>query len=265
MDKVPPPYRFTDFSDYARPFARRLVRTLLPTPVQPVHLTLAFVAAGLAAAALLALDRYPILAGALLLLKSGLDAADGALARARRQPSRVGRFADSVGDFVVNLAVYAGLGWAAWQQSGLAGYAGLALAALLSGMLQVSLFNHYYLLYRAQSGGDRTSQVIEMPEAAYAGDNPAVLAALYQAYRLIYGWQDALVAALERATGAATLAVQPGFMTATSVLGLGTQLLVIALCAAAGRPVWALWLFVTLFNAYGLALVGWRAWQARAE
>jgi hypothetical protein len=44
------------------------------------------------------------------------------------------------------------------------------------------------------------------------------------------------------------------------VLGLGTQLLVTAVCAALGRPAFALWLFVAPFNVYWLILLIVRRW-----
>jgi hypothetical protein len=115
--------------------------------------------------------------------------------------------------------------------------------------LQVSIFNHYYVRYRAQVGGDRTSQVSETAATQYPWDNPTALRWLFAMYRAIYGWQDALVAALDRVIGGETSRpLSPAYMTAVSVLGLGTQLLFLAVCAALGRPVWALWLFVTVFN-----------------
>jgi phosphatidylglycerophosphate synthase len=259
VDKVPAGHTFLDLSDYARPFARWLVRRLLPAPIAPNHLTLAFTVAGLAAAAIFSAGRWLPGAGLLLLLKSGLDAADGALARARARPSRVGRFLDSNADFVVNLAVYGGIAWAAFRDSGQWGYFILAALALVSALLQVSLFNHYYIRYRTQTGGDRTSQLNETAAAGYAWDNPTVLRYVFGAYRAIYGWQDRLVTALDRfVSGGSQRPITPAFMTANSVLGLGTQLLVIALCAFINQPVWALWLFATVFNLYALALAASR-------
>lgn len=256
MDKVPTTSAFLDFSDYARPAARWLVRALLPTRVSPNAITAAFTVAGLAAAALLAVDRWLIVAGLLVILKSGLDAADGALARGRGRPSRVGRFFDSVMDFVVNVALYAGIAAGAQLRGAGPEVYLLALVALVSALLQVSIFNHYYIRYRAQVGGDRTSQVSETAETQYPWDNPATLRLLFGLYRTIYGWQDALVAALDRAlAGSASRLLSPAFMTAVSVLGLGTQMLVIAVCAVVGQPVWSLWLFVTVLNLYAVGLM----------
>ena len=256
MDKVPTTDAFLDFSDYARPAARWLVRRLLNTTVSPNAITAAFTVAGLAAAALLAVDRWLVLAAARVIIKSGLDAADGALARGRGKPSRVGRFFDSVMDFVVNVALCFGIAAGAQLRGADASVYWLALAALVSALLQVSIFNHYYVRYRAQVGGDRTSQVSETAATQYPWDNPTALKWLFAAYRAIYGWQDALVAALDRLiAGRGNRPITPAYMTAVSVLGLGTQLLFLAICAALGQPVWALWLFVTLFNLYAIGLM----------
>jgi phosphatidylglycerophosphate synthase len=262
-DKVPRSHAFLDLSDYARPFARWLVQRLLPTPITPPQVTLAFTIAGLGAAALLATNRLPPLAAALILLKSGLDAADGALARARCRPSRVGRFLDSLADFVTNVALYGALGYAGWRATGQAGYWPLAALACVSAMLQVSLFNHYYVRYRSQAGGDTTSQVHEREGDHFPWDNPRYVRLLLRLYRWVYGWQDAVVAALDHWANPRPTPLQPSFMTATTVLGLGTQLLIIAVLAALGQPVAALWLFVTLFNLYAAGLLLWRALTSR--
>jgi phosphatidylglycerophosphate synthase len=253
--KVPAEYDFLDISDFARPVARWLVNILLSTSVSPIHITLAFTAVGLAAAVLFALDRWLWLAGGLLLVKSCLDGADGSLARARGTPSRVGRFLDSVCDFVVNLAVFGGIAVGEIQRGSSPAVVLVALAALLCAMLQVSLYNRYYVLYRAQMGGDQTSNVTEDAAGGYPGDNPAWLRRLYIAYRVIYGWQDGLVAKLDQALAPHQPPLTARFLSAASILGLGTQLLVIAVCAFLGAPVLSLWAFLTAFNTFALALL----------
>ena len=253
--KVPPSHSFFDVSDLAGPAGRWLAARLVDSPVSPIHLTLAFTAAGLAAALLLAIGHGLWLAAALLLIKSALDAADGGLARLRRRPSRVGRFLDSDCDFVVNLAVFAGIAAGIVGRTGHGGYVPLAFLAFVSAMLQVSIFNHYYLRYRAATGGDQTSQVSEDTPSGYAWDNRTWLEPLYLAYRAIYGWQDALITRLDQRAAPNGPAPSRRFMTAVSVMGLGTQLLVIAVCAVIGHPEWSLWLFVTVFNIYAAGLI----------
>ncbi len=252
MDKVPPERAFFDVSDYARPAARWLVRWLLPTPITPIHLTLAFTVVGGCAAGLFAVQQAVPLAGLLLLLKSLLDAADGALARARGRPSRVGRFLDSVCDFVVMGVVFVGI---AVGRGGGAGTFGLALLALTSATLQGSVFSYYYVRYRAESGGDTTSRVNESEATGYAWDNPRALRILHTLYTIIYAWQDQLMDWVDRRLVPSARPLRREFLTATTVLGLGAQLLVIALCAFLSRPEWALWLFPTVFNGYWLLLL----------
>lgn len=252
MDKVPAERAFLDLSDYARPLARWLVRWLLPTPITPIHLTLAFTAVGFGAALLFAVNRALPLAGLLVLLKSMLDAADGALARARGRPSRVGRFLDSVCDFVVMGAVCIGI--AIGRGGGLDNF-GLALIAWLCATLQGSVFSYYYVRYRAESGGDTTSRIDESKSAGYAWDNALALRVLHTLYTLIYAWQDALMHWIDRRLAPTPHPLRRDFLTATTVLGLGTQLLVIAVCAFLNQPGWALWLFTTVFNGYALTLL----------
>jgi len=251
MDKVPTQAAFLDLSDYARPVALWLVRMLLPTPITPIHLTWAFTGAGAAAALLFALNRWLPLAGLLLLIKSMLDAADGSLARARGRPSRVGRFLDSVCDFAVTGMVFGGIaigagGPTVWL---------LAALATVSATLQCSVFSYYYVRYRTQTGGDRTSQVDEREARGYEWDHPIALRVTHTLYRLIYSWQDVLMDRLDRWVAPPGTQLTPSFLTATTVLGLGAQLLVTAVCAALGQPVWALWAFVTLFNFYWALLL----------
>lgn len=255
MDKVPPQAAFLDLSDYARPAALWLVRTLLPTPITSIHLTLAFTGVGFAAAALFASNRWFPLAGALLLIKSMLDAADGSLARARQKPSRVGRFLDSVCDFVVTVTVFFGIAAGRQLQTGETGYWLLAALAVLFATLQGSVFSYYYVRYRAQTGGDQTSKVDENTGGGYAWDNPTALKVLHALYRIIYSWQDLLMDRLDRRIAPKGVQLKPSFLTATTVLGLGSQLLLTAICATLGQPVVALWSFVTVFNVYWLVLL----------
>ena len=111
FDKVQSTDKFLDLSDYARPIARQLTRALVNTRITPIQITIAYTLIGLIAALLFATGIYlnSVIAGALLLVKSTLDAVDGSLARARQRPSRVGRFLDSICDYFINAAVFLGI------------------------------------------------------------------------------------------------------------------------------------------------------------
>jgi hypothetical protein len=280
IQKLPEQARFHDLSDYARPLAGLIVSALLPTRVSPIHITLAYTALGLMAGGLFAAGTYGggLMAGLLLLAKSALDAADGSLARARGRPSRVGRYLDSVCDFVVNLAAFGGLAFAEAGRTGSAWAYLVAGAALIVATLEGSVFNFYNVLQRRRAGGDPTSLLDEREAQPYPWDHPGLTAALQAAYLAIYGWQDRFVARLDRLatgisanaptanaptanaptanaptanaptanapTGEASAAPSAAFLTATTALGLGTQLLVIAAFAAAGRPFWSMYVFL---------------------
>jgi hypothetical protein len=120
---------------------------------------------------------------------------------------------------------------------------------------------HYRMvmgLLRAVADAVVTSRADESALDAKVGDNLVILKILQSLYRIVYGWQDALVDHIDRWITPHDTEVKPSFLTAASVLGLGSQLLVIAIFSIVGRPIWALWVIVTLFNPYVLALFAYR-------
>jgi len=261
-DKLPPSESLLDLSDYGRPLALWLTRLLLPTSVNSLHVTWAFLVVGLGAAALYAIGGRisALVAGFLLLVKSVLDALDGSLARARQRPSRVGRFLDSVFDFVINLAVF--LAIAVETELAWDGVV-LALVSLEIATLQGSWNNYGQVVYRHLKQGDRTSRVDEQDANPYPWDDPKVLAVLHRLYQYIYGWQDRLMAALDHWTtpnpACRELAQQDRLMLKLATpFGLGFQLLIVAIFGWAGQPDWALWWFIGPFNIYWMGLLLWR-------
>ena len=263
FDKVDPQAHFLDLSDYARPLARVVTRRLVNTSVTPIQITFAFCVIGLIAAALFATGIYlnTVIAGFLLLVKSTLDAVDGSLARARHRPSRVGRFLDSICDYFINAAVFLGIalnGGALTAETVL-----LAFLALESATWQGTAFNYYYVYYRSLSGGDTTSQLKETEPKEYPGDNPTTVKALLYIYLIIYGWQDDLLAKIDRAITpdrAAPVYRDKRLLTAITAMGLGFQLLLISICAWIGRAQWALWLFIIPMNIYWVIIILTRYW-----
>lgn len=258
LDKVTADYHFLDLSDYARPIARRITRALINTPIAPIQITFAYAVIGFIAAALFASGTYlnGAIAGVLLLVKSTLDAVDGSLARARNRPSRVGRFLDSLFDYFINAAIFLGL--ASSGQPLTVERLMLALLALESATWQGTSFNYYYVYYRTLTGGDTTSKLHETEEQSYPWDDARVLRVLVQVYRVIYGWQDALLAKLDRAITpdrADPIYRDKRLLTATTAMGLGFQLLLIAIAAWLDRAEWALWLFIGPMNVYWVIII----------
>ncbi len=242
MNKVPRAAAFLDLSDYARPLARPLVRILAPTPVRAWQITLLYtLIGGLAAAWIASGDPLLRRAGALLLpVKSWLDAVDGSLARAQHRPSRVGRFLDSLADFVLNILLMAAIG----KDTPL-----LAVTAWLSMTLQGTLFHRGYVLYRHAVGGDRTARLRETADDRYPWDPPGLLRILQRLYALCYGWQDRLMETLDRRFCPENPPPSPRWMTLVSVHGLGFQLLWMVPFVWVGADRVLLWSFI-----------GWNLW-----
>lgn len=94
-----------------RPLAYVVVLALLPLRVPPPVVVLAGLGAGIAAAVEIARGDLLVAAG-LVVVKTVLDGADGALARAADRVTAFGRYLDSDCDLVVNAALAVGIGYA---------------------------------------------------------------------------------------------------------------------------------------------------------
>ena len=215
------------------------MRALVDTPITPVQITSDTVV-GFIAAGLFVVGGYVngVVAGILSLVKSTLDAADGSLARARNGPSRVWTLPDSICDYAVNAAVFLGLA----VNGGLTiTEAVVAVIALESATWQCSTFSCYYVHYRNLTGGDTTSQLNESGSEGYPWDNPRLVHLLRRLYAILFGWQDALLGKLDRALTpdpASPVYRSKRLLTAITVLGLGFQLLLIAVLAWCNRVSW---------------------------
>ena len=120
---------------FDRPMSRPLTRLFLQAPLTPSHVTLLGAAIGLLGAAGLATVSYwGRLGGVLLLIASlALDCVDGDLARARLAQNPTGARLDLIADYLVNLAVFAGL-CIGLLREGLPPGGGWAALALVSGV-----------------------------------------------------------------------------------------------------------------------------------
>jgi len=216
--KLPPEYAFYDLSGFGGRLTQHVVARLATSRTQPLHLTLGFLL--------------------------------------RRRPSRLGRYADSVADFVVNTALFAAI---AYRRGNRPRDWLTAVWGLLSMLLQCSLYNYYYVLYRHTLPGERTSLPDERAARPYPWDPPHATRLFQRAYLLIYGWQDRLVARLDRLMTKQIFTLPPRpFMTALSLLGLGSQLAILAVLAWRRRINQAPAIFGILLNAYALGLLVWR-------
>jgi hypothetical protein len=247
-----------------QPWARWIVGVLARFGVDPQHVVWTHALLGTLAAFLIAFGGPASwwVAAVLLVLKVFLDNVDGGLARATGRVTRMGRYLDTVLDTAVNallfvaLAVHGPAGWA-WPLA-LGGYA--LLVAMLS--LDFNLERRYKTL--------RAVATVSQVEPPVPDGAPARLLAAFEGfYDRFLAPQDVAVdrldeAAFRRLSGLAfttaplelRLAWNDLWSTATLVnLGLSSQLVLLALCLAAGVPfayvaaVYAMALFVVVTQA----------------
>jgi len=224
MKKLGDHYSFLDVSDYGRPLSNAIARLFKNTKVTAIHLTLVFGITGIFAAQSI-LEQKNVLALILLLTKSVIDGADGALARLKNKPSFTGRYLDSVFDFILNF-IFLGAIWSLTDLNWI--WWALAFFAI---QLQGTLYNYYYVILRNRlAGGDNTSKVFEYKTPkALAGESQASVTLLFYCYLLCYGVFDRIIHVLDRNAYQGNLP-KPWLMSLVSIYGLGFQLALIGGC-----------------------------------
>ena len=227
-----------------RPLAGILVRFLYITPITPNLVTIAATVAGMSAAVLFFFDTSTttILAGGCILLKDILDSADGQLARAKNMISRAGRFLDSIGDFAVNLLVFAAIGYVLGEREGNAVYLLLALLCFLGITFRVSYHVFYQTSFLHLQKRYNTNRITEELRAEdFASDRVTLL--LQRTFQLLYGWQDRMMVRLDRwcrkphvssLTDVEWFADRMG-LRLSGFIGMGTELFLLAGCSVANR------------------------------
>jgi hypothetical protein len=222
MSKLAAQDKFLDLSDYGRPFGKFLANQLKKTRFTPIHVTLLFGFSGLVAIYCILQNHY-FLASFFIILKSGIDAADGELARVKNTPSYTGRYLDSVFDIILNFLLFMTICYVSkttiW----------LTFLAFIGIQLQGTLYNYYYVILRNKSvGGDSTSKIFEYKSPkALPGETQKSVDILFRIYTIVYGTFDKIIHRLDKE--AYKIKTFPNwFMTLLSIYGLGFQLLIIA-------------------------------------
>ncbi len=139
-----------------RPMSRPITRSLLRTRITPSHVTVAGMVVGVLGAMGLAMVSYwGRLVGMLLLVAAlVLDCVDGDMARARLAQDSTGARLDLIGDYLVNLAVFAGLAVGLYRE-GLPPGGGWAALALVTGVGAAMAVVHVLLIRPVlRRGGD---------------------------------------------------------------------------------------------------------------
>lgn len=223
MSKLKKEDKFLDLSDYGRSFGRIFAYQLKETRFTPIHVTLLFGISGLIAVYCILTNQY-ILAAFFIVLKSGIDAADGELARLKKTPSYSGRYLDSIFDIILNFIFLMTICYVSETSFW------LALLAFFCIQLQGTLYNYYYVILRNKSvGGDTTSKIFEYKSPrALPGETQKSVDILFTIYTIVYGTFDKVIHFLDQ--DAYKVKTFPNwFMTLLSIYGLGFQLLLIAI------------------------------------
>jgi uncharacterized membrane protein len=250
MSKLPKENKFVDLSDYGRPIAILIAKSLKNTSFTPIHVTIGFVICGFIAIYCI-LNQYYWATAFFLILKSILDAADGELARVKKTPSYTGRYLDSVSDIILNLLLLLTI-WYITDSSIL-----LTLLAFIGIQLQGTLYNYYYVILRNKYDGDTTSRVFENERPiAMKGEKQKNVDILFNLYRLFYGVFDKVIYSLDKK------AIESGkfpnwLMTAVSTFGLGFQLLLIGFMLALGFKQFIIPFFIG-YSIFILVFIGLR-------
>jgi phosphatidylglycerophosphate synthase len=254
-----------------RPIAGAIVWALYDTPVTPNQVTIVSILSGIAAA-LFYWHGTPgafIVAGLLVTAKDILDSADGQLARAKNRQSRVGRFLDSIGDFVVDAAIFGAIGWTLYRESG--DWSMLLLAFL--GLIGISLRVSYHVFYQVQFlhqqkqyENNRISEEIR-EEDLKRGRGELMLQRIFQT---IYGWQDKCIACIdtwsmksirqisENEQNASLAWFVPWYsdgvaLRISGLLGFGTELFLLTVCSIFGHLKG--YLYLNFFFMNGIAII----------
>ncbi|WP_430401067.1 CDP-alcohol phosphatidyltransferase family protein [Flavobacterium sp.] len=251
MSKLNSKDKFLDLSDYGRRFGRFLANILKNTNFTPIHVTILFGVSGLIAVYCI-LNQHYFLAAIFIILKSGIDAADGELARLKKTPSYSGRYLDSIFDIFLNFFFLVAI----WKVTNIPFW--MMLLAFFCIQLQGTLYNYYYVILRNKSiGGDTTSKIFEYKTPkALPGEEQKLVNTLFAIYTLVYGGFDKIIHALD-STAYKAKAFPNWFMTILSLYGLGFQLLIIAVMLSIGLINYVI-PFLILYSILIVLLIGFR-------
>ena len=222
MSKLPEKYRFLDLSDYGRPVGHWIASQLKSTFFTPIHVTTMFIIAGIIAIVLM-INGYFITAAFFIILKSILDAADGELSRLKNTPSYVGRYYDSIADFLLNFSFLLTF----WYITDISiVYMFIAFFGI---QLQGTVYNYYYVILRNSVQGDSTSRIFEdSAPKALKGESQHMVNIFYKIYDILYISFDKIMYFMDK-DAKDSQPFPKWFMTILSLYGLGFQLLIMAI------------------------------------
>ena len=271
MNKLPREARFFDVNGLWYFYNGSVVRMLYSTPITPNQITVLSFFVGLLSVGFYVSGRSDsLLWGAIFLYgKVLLDNIDGNLARIRGTSSRLGRFLDSLTDFLVTVMVYIGISFYLVQTTGDNGFWFLGLFGLLACFIQSTFFVFYLVSYTSRVGSydkNRVDESITEEDLASAEQNQWNLR-LQKIFTWSYGWQDRLIERLDfvsRKLAGVSEKEETAwygdrcFLTAISPLCLCTNNVMLVIFSLVGQVELFLILLISLMNFYGIGLLIWK-------
>ncbi len=239
-----------------RPLAAALVWLLYPTRITPNQVTVAAIVFGLAAGAAYAAGTpaATVAAGLLITAKDIADDADGQLARAKEMYSRRGRFLDSIGDFAVDLVVFAAITITVYHTYPSSSTIFLGVAAFLGITLRVSYHVFYQASFLHLEDRYKMNRITEeITDADRLGDPVALR--LQVIFNVLYTWQDLLMCSIDRwCAGKGILKDKAGTwygdrigLRLSGLMGFGTEFALLTICSVTNH----LYLYLVL-NVVGM-------------
>jgi len=205
MHKLPPEARFVDVNDFWCFPNRWVVKFLYPLSITPTQITILSLIAGLVSVFCYMINSsVGLMWGALFLyLKIFLDNVDGNLARVKGEVSRLGRFLDSLVDFIVSFLVYLVLTLRLVSDTNDSLCWFLGGLAFLSCLIHCSYFVFYLVQYTSISGtylcNRADESITEEDSTAYDRRDLSMLVYwLQRSHILLYGWQDKAIEWFDR-------------------------------------------------------------------
>jgi phosphatidylglycerophosphate synthase len=249
MPKLSNEDKFIDFSDYSRPIAIFLANHLSKLKINAIQVTIVFLLAGLASAYYIYIQQL-VWAAVFLMIKNILDAVDGEIARITKHPSAIGRYLDSIFDFIINFLIL--LAILSITNTSIMVF----VIAFLGIEFQCSIYNYYYVILRRRLNNDETSRIIEYQKPiAYPYESQKTVNVLHAIFLSLYFIFDFFVVFLDKKA----LFVQTfpkWFMNLLSLLGLGFQLLIICLflCFGLSEMILPFFAWYSIFGLFAIVI-----------
>jgi phosphatidylglycerophosphate synthase len=245
---------FINFQMYLLVTSRTITKWLYYTPVTPHQVILFSLILGVVSSVLIIQEsKLLVIIGSIFLFyKNVFDKVDGSLARAKGLVSRRGRFYDSITDFIVSFCLFAAMGYKLYSVYDNYLVYIICFAALISSMLQCSFFIFYDVSYIKFSGKETINRITEEITSDDLLKEEKFTLLLQRIFLVIYGWQDKLMAKLDKyfynklKEARVHNEVQAQqldsiwyyhrtFLALASILGIGTHIVLIAVSALIGR------------------------------